>query len=199
MNINSPENECGGEETNVVVVPEIVVLGLGNVLLRDDGIGVHAVREFLGVCPMDVLAVDVGTAALRAGNLLASPALVIIFDALQAGGVPGSVYATDANGVRTNEVRHSLHDFDLLAMLKSVRSDLPEVLILGAEPEVIDYGLELSASVRAAVPVMIDRALAAIHFWQHAPKGSKPRANSLLQWVMQTPAARQVPAFVVRT
>ncbi len=197
---DTSKKESGGDEVELIPVPEIVVLGLGNLLLRDDGVGVHAVRAFLEVCPANVLAVDVGTAVLRAEHLIESPALLIVFDALRAGGAPGSVYATDASGVRAEGIRHSLHQVDLLEMLRTLRSRAPEVLILGAEPKVIDYGCELSASVRAAVPVMIDRALAAIDFWQHASRSAKPHQNgSLFQWMTRSPGVQPIRPFCVRT
>lgn len=153
------------EQEERIPAPEILVLGLGNFLLRDEGAGVHAVRAFQACCPQGVLAVDAGTAVLRVENLLESAALIIAFDALQAGCAPGTVYATDATGVLDGGVRHSLHEYGLLQALKAARNSPVETLILGVEPEVIDYGCELSAPVRAAIPKMVNLALAAIGRW----------------------------------
>ena len=149
--------------------PEILVLGLGNLLLRDEGAGVHAVRAFQTCCPAGVLAVDAGTAVLRVENLLQSAALIIAFDALQAGSAPGTVYASDASGILDAGVRHSLHEYGLLQALQAARNNSVETLILGVEPEVIDYGCDLSAPVQAAIPKMVDLALAAIARW-HASR-----------------------------
>lgn len=142
--------------------PEILVLGLGNLLLRDEGAGVHAVRAFQACCPRGVTAVDAGTAVLRVENLLASAAFIIAFDALQAGSAPGTVYASDASGVLDAGVRHSLHEYGLLQALQAARKNPVETLILGVEPEVVDYGCDLSAPVQAAIPKLVALALAAI-------------------------------------
>ncbi len=175
-----------------VPAPEILVLGLGNYLLRDEGVGVHAVRAFQQYCPEGVLAVDVGTAVLRVENLLHSARLVIALDALQAGGSPGSIYAADASGVTSGGLRSSLHEYGLLEALRAVRDNPPEMLILGVEPEVIDCGCELSARVQAAIPRMIDSTLAAIGYWRSAAvEGKTPRPGSLLEWLGQRPGVCQ--------
>lgn len=175
--------------------PEILILGLGNYLLRDEGVGVHAIRAVAGNRPEGVLAVEVGTAVLRAEDLLRSAQLVIAFDAVQAGGPPGSLYAANAMGMTSGGLRGSLHEYGLLEALMMMPGNPPETLILGVEPEVIDCGCELSAPVQAAIPRMVDLALAAVGFWRSASvDGNRPCPGSLLEWLGTHPGVRHIRA-----
>jgi hydrogenase maturation protease len=182
-------NEAGACPT----APGILVIGLGNYLLRDEGVGVHAVGAFQKDCPDGVCAVDAGTAVLRVENLLRSARLVIAFDAMQAGGPPGSVYAAGASGAAAGQFHVSLHEFGLLEALKAVPDNPPETLILGVEPGTIDYGCELSPAVQAAIPRVLAFALAAIGYWRSAAAGGKnPQPGSLLAWLGQRPGTCRV-------
>ncbi len=70
----------------------ILVAGLGNLLLADDGVGVHLVRALEGTTPRGVTVVDVGTAVLDALHLFEGADRVLALDAMQAGGAPGDIY-----------------------------------------------------------------------------------------------------------
>ena len=78
----------------------ILIVGLGNVLLKDDGVGVHAVRELQKNPPDRLCVADVGTAVLHAVHLLEWAEKVIAIDAVKAGGAPGTIYAFDAGNER---------------------------------------------------------------------------------------------------
>ena len=71
----------------------VLIAGLGNLLLRDDGVGVHAVRSMGNDLPPGVLAVEVGTAVLDALHLFEEAEMVIAIDAMKAGGAPGTIYS----------------------------------------------------------------------------------------------------------
>ena len=65
-----------------------------------------------------------------------------------------------------NEARHdSMHEIGLISFLKILRRLPAEVVIIGVEPEIIDWGMELSPSVEAAVPAMISTAQKLITYW----------------------------------
>ena len=74
--------------------PRILVLGVGNTLMGDDGVGVHAVRALADgyEIPANVLVVDGGVAGLRLLGEIAAADYLIIVDAVRRGGVPGSIY-----------------------------------------------------------------------------------------------------------
>lgn len=135
-----------------------LVLGLGNFLLRDDGVGVHAVRRFMQLRPRPCHAAEVGTAVFDVLDVIEKADRIIAFDAVQAGGQPGSVYLLEAEDVMDNARQDSLHETGLISVMKSLHKPLPEILIIGAEPQIIDWGIELSPAVYPAVDKMVETA-----------------------------------------
>ncbi|MHC4499981.1 MAG: hydrogenase maturation protease, partial [Planctomycetota bacterium] len=63
--------------------PNVAIVGLGNLLLSDDGVGIHAVRQLQKDPPEGVAVAEVGTAALRAQELLGQADIVIAIDAVE--------------------------------------------------------------------------------------------------------------------
>ena len=95
-----------------------LVLGLGNLLLADEGVGVHAARALMEKgCPEDTTVLDIGTAILEALPDLEIADRVIIIDAVKADGVPGSVYRMPYEEFLKPEVIASMHGFDLSRVL----------------------------------------------------------------------------------
>ena len=139
--------------------PRILIAGLGNYLLRDDGIGVHVVRALQRTPPPGVVVADVGTAVLDALHLLEWAEKILAIDAMQAGGTPGTLYAFGVDAVAGPGMQASLHELNLLAALDFLpRQIKPEILIVGIEPETIDYGLDLSPAVAAALPELTEKS-----------------------------------------
>lgn len=135
----------------------LLIVGLGNVLLMDDGVGVHAVRALQLKPPAGSQVVEVGTAVLDALDLLEAADLVLALDAIQSGGTPGTIYRLDPAGLELKKTGTSLHELDLLAALRMLPADKrPRVIVLGVEPARIDYGLELTPEVAAALPEFLD-------------------------------------------
>ena len=143
----------------------VLVLGLGNSIMRDDGVGVHAVRRFQQLSPRPCLAVEVGTAVFDAIDLIASADRILAFDAVEAGGNPGSVYLLRAEDVTKEGGYNSLHDLGLIRTLETLDRPPAEVVIIGAEPQVIDWGTELSQAVEHAVAPMVLAAEEIIRRW----------------------------------
>jgi hydrogenase maturation protease len=135
-----------------------LVVGLGNVLLKDDGVGVHAVRELRKVLPRRIVTVEVGTAVLDALHLFEWADRIIGIDAMQAGGAPGTIYSFGVDDVEDRGVQASLHEMGLIACLRFLKGRRPAISMLAVEPEIIDSGLELSAPVREALPKLIQAA-----------------------------------------
>lgn len=148
--------------------PRILIAGLGNLLLKDDGIGVHVVRAIMKDPPKEAKVAEVGTAVLDALHLFEWADTVIGIDAMQAGGPPGTVYAFGVGDVAESKIKASLHEVNLVAALRFLpEASRPEVTMIGVEPEIIDFGLELSPSVVATLPntvqavrKMVERSLA---------------------------------------
>jgi hydrogenase maturation protease len=134
----------------------IFVAGLGNSLMMDDGVGVHAVRELM-LQPADGIEyAEIGTAVLDALPFFERAGVVVALDAVQAGGAPGTIYELELSAEPGGGFSHSLHEFDLRALLGLLDEESrPELIVLGVEPECIDYSLELTPTVRSVLPEFI--------------------------------------------
>ncbi|HEY5957319.1 MAG TPA: hydrogenase maturation protease [Polyangiaceae bacterium] len=132
----------------------LLVLGLGNMLLADDGVGVLAAQAFAARSRVGVLVAECGTATLSALPLLEWAERVIIVDALAAGGAPGTLYwgSIEVGNVRTPP--SSIHDADLAATLTFLRREaMPtSIYLLGIEPLSLELGWGLTAPLRDALP-----------------------------------------------
>lgn len=137
----------------------ILVLGLGNLLLADEGIGVHAAQALIRAdMPPEVTVRDTGTAILDAIPDLETADFVIVVDAVKADRTPGSVYRIPFADMVRPEVIGSMHGFDLSRVLAlTPRKTVPEVVVIGVEPALIDWSMELSPPVAAALPRVIDQ------------------------------------------
>ena len=134
------------------------IVGLGNILLTDDGVGVHAVRRLRRDPPENTTVAEVGTAVLDAVPLLEDVDVIVAIDAVQAGGSPGTVYCFDLDEVDMRQDL-SLHDYGIAAAVQAVPSETrPDVTIIGVEPAVLDYGMQLSPAVQAALPNVVRMA-----------------------------------------
>ena len=135
----------------------VLILGLGNLLMGDEGVGVHIAQllqnQELG---SHVEVQDVGTAILDALPSLEKADRVIVIDAVKAEGAPGTVYRMPLAKFRTKSQIASMHGFDLQRVLRLTRTKhQPEVLVVGIEPEYIDWSLELSKAVQQALPLAL--------------------------------------------
>jgi hydrogenase maturation protease len=145
----------------------ILVAGLGNLLLRDDGVGVHAVRHFQPSAAGEYQVVDVGCAVLDALHLFEWAEKILLIDAMKAGGPPGTVYQVTAiDDLEGGAVPLSLHDLSVVQALKMIhKNHHPEITILGVEPETIDYGLDLSIAVEASLPLVLQTGQEIVREW----------------------------------
>ncbi len=152
------------------------IVGLGNVLLMDDGVGVHAIRMLSGQAPEGIVLAEVGTALLDALELFESVDVVVAIDAVAAGGSPGSIYCFDVNDAEVPK-HVSLHELGIAAALRLLPTkSRPRVLILGVEPAVIDYGMQLSPAVGAVLGQVTRTACAMADQLMHrAADGATPQ------------------------
>ena len=139
-----------------------VVLGIGNLLMKDDGVGVHAGRA-LEKCrlPADVDLVDGGTAGCDLLPFMAGAEKIIIIDALMGGGPPGAVYRLTAEecGEQPINCTLSLHELGILTVfndLALLEGKTPPCVIIGVEPAEIDWGMELTPEVAAVLPRVLE-------------------------------------------
>jgi len=136
--------------------PPVLVLGLGNELLRDDGVGVHAVRALAAERLRGVDMMEIETATLDALGPIERARAVIALDAVDAGRPPGTVLRVSLDEVPTLPVPVSLHALDLPALLQLIpEASRPQVVVLGVQPGTIGPGMDLSPEVRGALPHLL--------------------------------------------
>ncbi len=132
---------------------DILVLGIGNVLLMDEGVGVKAVEE-LGrryIFPPGVELLDGGTSGIELLTHIRNRGAVLIIDAMRFGKEPGTVSRVEGRDVpaafMTRISPHQLGLSDLLAAAM-LTDELPAHLVLfGVEPQSLDAGFSLSPAV----------------------------------------------------
>lgn len=158
--------------------PRILIAGLGNCLLGDDGVGVHAARKLAGNPPAGTVVVEVGTAVLDALHLFEWADIILAIDAMNAGGRPGTVYLLPASGAEEPKAKGSLHELNLISALGLLRKKRrPPVLIVGVEPQVIDFSLDLSPEVRSALPLVMRSVMEAVEFCRRGGVNGSPPSN----------------------
>lgn len=138
----------------------ITVLGIGNPLCRDDGIGIRVIGEMRDSGKYSEIDIIDGGAAPDLLSLLdADVSKLIIVDALRGGGRPGEIYRLKLGEENfTDETPASLHGMGILDSLKLMRQlgrYLPAMSIIGIEPADVSHGLRLSPVIEALVPDLI--------------------------------------------
>jgi hydrogenase maturation protease len=142
-----------------------LILGLGNPLRGDDGIGPRVAAELLqrGL-PDSVGARDAGAAGLDLLNLLDGPQRVIVVDAADVGLTPGQFarFTPDDAHLADAADTFSFHSAGLaeaLALARALGRPLPEIVIFGVQPGSTGWGEELSPPVEDAVPRVVEAVL----------------------------------------
>ena len=139
----------------------VLVAGIGNVFLGDDGFGVEVARQLIRApASPGVAVVDVGIRALHlAYELLDPPELLLIVDAVSRGEPPGTLYLIDIDGDAEAETApaaladaHGITVSSVLATLRALGGTPPRTRLVGCEPAFIGAAMELSPIVAASVP-----------------------------------------------
>ena len=135
-----------------------VILGIGNELLGDEGIGVHAVRRLQNeILPEQTTVVEVGTAILDALDELEQADRIIVVDAMKDGRPPGTVYKIPLEQCSGSACIASMHGFDIFRVMALAGRDTPPpVMVFGVEPGVVGWSLELSPPVARSMDYLLD-------------------------------------------
>lgn len=146
---------------------KIRIAGVGNLLMQDDGIGVHAAQEILKDPPLGVEVVDVGTSILHALSCLDRAEKILIIDAVRTGHPPGTICVFDGHSACEAVRTPSLHSMGISSAIRllSPRVNCAEITVLGVEPEIIGYGTELSPRLQAVLPEVVCVAYAIVAAW----------------------------------
>jgi len=141
------------------------VLGIGNILLRDEGIGCHVAHALEEIPLPDVKIIDGGTCPDVLQFVEDTDKLVIV-DAVKGGGTPGQIYRFHLEDISLEQKSFlSLHDLGLVDNLTLMQlwHDISEAVIIGVEPKEINWGLELSPELQDKMPQIIDTILSELN------------------------------------
>jgi hydrogenase maturation protease len=140
----------------------VLILGLGNLLMGDEGVGVHAVRElWKHKLPAHIDVVDGGTAGVEILGLLEGYDKVVVIDAVDAGLQPGSILRFRPEDVTREDADFalSLHQEKILGVLdlaEYLGRDLAPMVIYGMQPEAMGWSTELSPAVAARLDSLLN-------------------------------------------
>jgi hydrogenase maturation protease len=156
--------------------PDVLVLGIGNVLWADEGFGVRAVEALHRgwEMPANVSVVDGGTQGVYLLEHVCSAQRVVVLDAIDFGFAPGTLHVfRDGEVPEGSAMAMSLHQatFQELLSLARVRDRFPaRITLIGVEPAVLDdLGGSLSAPVRARLDEAVELAVAELRSWGVEP------------------------------
>lgn len=145
-----------------------VIVGIGNILLGDEGIGVHVVSALRSKdLPSNVEVIDGGTATLDLLSMISGVSKLIVVDAVKGKGEPGSIYRFTPDDIKTEKkIATSLHQIGLLNVLEmaaTIGEKPKSTVIIGIEPQNTDWGLEPSTKIKEKIPKIIDVVLKEIY------------------------------------
>ena len=141
----------------------MVVLGVGNELLMDEGVGVHVARalarEKFSV-PVEVIEGGTVIDCLPGGEPISK---LVVVDAVQGGGEPGAIYRFTPDEVELDASWvasvHQLGLFDSLRLSEIAGIKPAETVIIGVEPKEVKWGTELSAELECRIPDVVQVVL----------------------------------------
>jgi hydrogenase maturation protease len=139
--------------------PRVVVIGVGNLLQKDEGVGIHAIQALEKMnLPPDVKLVDGGTEPDLIAFTRANEKMIIV-DCAKAGGTPGDIYKFQpedlAAGKGALASAHEMGVVENLNLMEITGNKPKATVIIGIEPAVIDWGMELSPLLQQKLPALV--------------------------------------------
>ena len=149
----------------------IVLLGVGNILLTDEGFGVHVVNQlredYVFNPPITIL--DGGTMGMELLTYMRGMTKLLLVDAINGGDRPGTVYEfphEEMNTYFTEAISvHEVGMQDILRIRALQEDPLEDAVVIGVEPESLELGLDLSETTQVAVKEVKERILAVLASW----------------------------------
>jgi hydrogenase maturation protease len=165
-----------------------LILGIGNILLGDEGIGVWVV-ESLRRCyqfPSSATVLEGGTLGLDLLPQLQDVSRLLVVDAVQLGGEPGEIVRLEGDDVpRAIDVKVSPHQIgikELLATARLMGCEPPKVVLWGMEPDRIEPGADFSPKIAQALPQLQTSVLDELKRWGVRPKRLVSAAPPPVWW-----------------
>jgi hydrogenase maturation protease len=152
-----------------------LVLGLGNLLLSDDGLGIHAIDRLRKDPRIDsgahsnVTLLDGGTQGLSLMPHLSGFPRLLVIDAIDVGAAPGTVVRFEGkalDGLPGKATVHQLGFADLMVAMKLLGESPEEVVVLGVQPLSTEWSVDLTPPVQNALPALLDMVVAQLETWE---------------------------------
>lgn len=157
-----------------------LILGIGNTLLSDEGVGVHVLQALEPALPAsefpDVTLLDGGTLSFTLAGPIEDAEALIVVDAARIQGQPGDWKLLEGEAMDSfllNNRKSSVHEVGLtdLRAIAILAGHWPERrAMLAIEPESIDWGERPTAAVAAAIPAVCAAILQQLKDWKHVPR-----------------------------
>lgn len=165
----------GGTEVssldNVLHPAEVTILGVGNVILKDEGFGVR-VAEYLDhnyTFPDSVQIVDGGTLGIELTQYVTGTNKLLVIDSINGGAEPGTVFRFHNDAIMEHfQDKLSAHEVgiqDVLALLTVTGHKIPDVIVIGAQPFDVEAGVGLSDGMQALLPQIVEQVLKDLGNW----------------------------------
>ncbi|MBO6304348.1 MAG: HyaD/HybD family hydrogenase maturation endopeptidase [Selenomonadaceae bacterium] len=152
--------------------PLVTVLGVGNVILTDEGFGVRVVEYLDKNYTFDesVQLIDGGTLGIELTKFITGTEKLLIIDSVNSGGEKGKVFCFTGGDVLAHfEDKISAHEVgikDVLALLKVTDKYPKEVVVIGAEPYDLNAGVGLSGDMQKLLPKVAEKAIEILKKWE---------------------------------
>ncbi len=159
----------------------IAIVGIGNILLSDEGFGVHAIKKIdKSKLPDNVDVIEGAVLGLQLLNFLLEYDRVIVIDAVKGGGKPGDIYRFKVEECRKDFGMISLHDLDFVKSLEIMKKfyNLPEMIVIGVEPKSIEVGLTLTKEIERKIPEVLELVYNEIQSKRSAVQQAAKRTNA---------------------
>ncbi|MHB1404801.1 MAG: HyaD/HybD family hydrogenase maturation endopeptidase [Desulfitobacteriaceae bacterium] len=148
----------------------IGILAVGNLLRRDEGVGLHVLELLKDVVPPNVELLDGGTSGMSLLSFIENKKHLIILDAVDDGRAPGEVVEWRGEEVpKYCKGKLSLHEMSFAEVLywAHFTGNIPEeIVVVGIQPESLEWGTELSETAVQSLPQAIEKVVKCLKQWQ---------------------------------
>ena len=150
---------------------ENTVLGIGNIILSDEGFGVRVV-EYLQknfIFPDNVNLIDGGTLGVELTHFVTGTQRLLIIDSIDGGCEAGKIFHLRGDEIKKHFAQkisaHEVGIQDVLTMLELSDKKIPHIELIGAQPFSLEAGVELTAQMAKLVPTFADKAVEILREW----------------------------------
>ena len=150
---------------------ENTVLGIGNIILSDEGFGVRVV-EYLQknfTFPDNVALIDGGTLGVELTHFITGTRRLLIIDSIDGGAQPGKTFHLRGDEIKKHFAQkisaHEVGIQDVLTMLELTGKKIPHVELIGAQPFSLAAGVDLTEPMSKLVPVFADKVVEILRSW----------------------------------